>query len=69
MREARFLVLRGTAEGRRYVRHLRPDPGDVAWTEDRAAAHRFISSACADLVQRQIVVRDGIAVAVMPDLD
>ena len=50
MREALFLVLRGTAEGRRYVRRQRPDPGEVAWTEEFSGAsglHDIYGSALA----------------------
>ncbi len=63
----RYLVMRGTAEGRKYVRKLLPDIGEVDWTDDREAAHRFPHRTVAAYVQGCIVAHDGGAVAVVPE--
>lgn len=64
----RYLVLRGTAEGRNYVRKLLPDVGDAVWTDDRDEAHRFRHRSEATYVQGCIVARDGGSAAVVPEV-
>lgn len=63
----RFLLLRGAAERPLYVRKLEPDVGIVQWTMERPRAHRFTDRLQAELVRGQIVARDGVAVAIVPD--
>ena len=63
----RYLVMRGTAAGARYVHKLLPVIGEAVWTADRRAAHRFIHRSEATYVQGCIVARDGGSAAVVPE--
>lgn len=67
MSDIRFLVLRGSPQGGLYVRKLLAEPGEVEWTLERVAAHRFADRGAASLVQEQIVARDGRPVSVVPE--